>query len=101
MTRWRFRNRPRSDRETVAARRRHDGFVRPLPILLPAAVEVAIFDATGKRVRLLSDQVRGAGLHRVRWDGSDESGREMPSGIYFYRVRGGGVAEMKKIVRSR
>ena len=69
--------------------------------LQEAAVEVAIFDATGKRVRLLSDQVRGAGLHRVRWDGSDESGREMPSGIYFYRVRGGGVAEMKKIVRSR
>ncbi|MEZ4649338.1 MAG: T9SS type A sorting domain-containing protein [Candidatus Eisenbacteria bacterium] len=66
-----------------------------------AAVEVAIFDATGKRVRLLSDETRGVGLHRVHWDGRDESGRETASGIYFYRVRGEGIAEMRKIVRSR
>jgi sugar lactone lactonase YvrE len=54
----------------------------------PAVVDVVVYDVGGRRVREL---VRGtwmaAGRQRVGWDGKGESGREMASGIYLYRIQ--------------
>jgi hypothetical protein len=46
-------------------------------------VTLAIYDAGGRLVRSLLDEVRGPGDHQIAWDGSDPSGRRLPSGIYF------------------
>ena len=45
------------------------------------------FDTTGRRIR--GAQILGAeaGPHRWLWDGEDETGRRMPSGVYFVRLR--------------
>ena len=56
-----------------------------------AAVQLAIYNLNGQRVRTLINGSRQAGRHSVYWDGRDEVGREVASGNYFYRLQ---VAEM-------
>jgi len=51
-----------------------------------AAVKLGIYDATGRKVRSLVDGVRGAGEHLVGWNGRDDAGRSVASGLYFARL---------------
>ncbi len=52
-----------------------------------ARVSLAIHDLQGRRVRrLLAAEARPAGPQSVIWDGGDERGRPLPSGVYFVRV---------------
>jgi hypothetical protein len=53
------------------------------------SVELAVFDAGGRRLRVLVSGSLAGGRHRVSWDGRDDSGREMASGLYFYRLAAG------------
>ncbi|HDI00398.1 MAG TPA: hypothetical protein ENF74_05355, partial [Firmicutes bacterium] len=52
----------------------------------------------GRLVRVLVDEELGAGLYRVSWDGRDERGEEVSSGVYCYRIVSGGFSEAKKVV---
>ena len=56
---------------------------------LPQAVEVqlAIFDLTGRRVRTLVQQQQQAGQYEVIWDGRNEQGEAIASGLYIYQIR--------------
>jgi flagellar hook assembly protein FlgD len=50
----------------------------------PSRVTLRIFDASGRAVRSLIDgSPTDSGQHRVRWDGTDGSGRRVESGVYF------------------
>jgi len=51
---------------------------------------VEIFDARGRLVRRLADETFGAGTVRRAFDGLDDAGRPLPSGVYFHRVRAHG-----------
>jgi hypothetical protein len=64
-------------------------FSTALTFDLPEAsdVELAIYDATGSRVRELVDDHIPAGHHLRIWDGMDDRGRRLPSGVYFARVQ--------------
>jgi len=53
----------------------------------PGVVELAVYDMAGRRVRVLAAENLPAGAHDFAWDGRDESGREAPGGVYFYRLR--------------
>ncbi len=70
-----------------------------LPISGRAAV--AVFAPDGSLVRMLSNGVRSAGPHTLRWDGRDIRGREVPAGVYFYRLEAGEAASAGKIVLTR
>jgi hypothetical protein len=48
--------------------------------------ELALFDVTGRQVRMLIDGVVTPGWHAVTWDGRDDRGFRVPSGIYFGRL---------------
>ena len=64
-----------------------------------ARAVVAIYTADGELVTRLDDGVRGAGTHKVQWDGRDASGKAVGSGIYFYRLEGAaGVAPRKMVL---
>ncbi len=52
-------------------------------------VELQICDVTGRNIRMLFHGMLAAGEQRFVWDGRDDSGREMPSGTYYYQVRMG------------
>ena len=53
-------------------------------------VRVDVHDVRGALVRLLLEDERFAGRHRIRWDGRDQRDRRVPAGIYFGRVEAGG-----------
>jgi hypothetical protein len=64
-------------------------------------VEMVIFNLLGQRVRVLVDEVKGAGSHRVRWDGTDGFGHRVTSGVYFYRLKAGGFIQIRKMLLIR
>ena len=60
-------------------------------LLGPARVDLAVFDAAGRRVRdLVAGRSLSAGRHRFRWDGRSDTGRFVAAGVYLYRVDAGG-----------
>lgn len=61
-------------------------------------VDLAIYSISGRRVRSLVSGTRPAGLHAIDWDGRNESGERVSSGIYFYRIEAGGQKATGKIV---
>jgi len=68
--------------------------------VLPARenVTLSIYDANGHLVRTLVNEVRGYGAHEVTWDGRDDNGATVGSGVYFYRLHRGKHTESKKMV---
>lgn len=70
---------------------------------LPKAghVTLEIFNILGQRVRLLSDGMQQAGQYRVEWQGSDEDGHPVASGVYLYRLRTGERTESRKMLLLR
>ncbi|MCE5272098.1 choice-of-anchor D domain-containing protein [bacterium] len=61
-------------------------------------VTLVVFDIRGQIVRTLVDSPREPGSHTVYWEGEDDSGRRVPSGIYLYRLRADGQAFTRKMV---
>jgi hypothetical protein len=61
-------------------------------------VSLNIYDILGRKVRTLVSQHVSSGHKSVLWDGKDNSGNDVASGIYFYRVRAGNLSETKKLV---
>ena len=55
---------------------------------LPAAgpVHLAVYALNGQQVRTLVQGVETSGWHVVRWDGRDDVGRAVASGVYLYRL---------------
>ena len=62
-------------------------------------MRLAIFDLSGRQVRLLRAGEQAAGPHTVRWDGRGTDGRSVAPGIYFARLRAGGECLERRIVR--
>ncbi len=56
---------------------------------LEGRVKIGIYDLTGRRLNVLSDQKFAAGPHTLTWNGRDSQGRVMPSGIYVVRLESG------------
>jgi len=61
-------------------------------------VQVQIFDVNGRKVKRLVDQVCGAGVHSVVWNGTDEADRKVSSGIYICRFSAGKVVLNRKLI---
>jgi len=64
----------------------------------PSHVHIDVFDVLGRKVSTVVDQELKAGTYSTFWDGTDDSGKEVASGVYFYRLRAGDHAETKKMV---
>ena len=64
----------------------------------PGRVQLMVFDAAGRRVRTLVDEERAAGSHDVTFDGRDDAGAAIASGVYFYRLDADGFSQTRKMV---
>jgi hypothetical protein len=64
-------------------------------------VEIQIFDVAGRLVRTLVDKSYEPGEHTIQWNGTDDGGRSLASGAYFYRFRAGGQVDSKKLILLR
>lgn len=67
----------------------------------PGHVRLSIFDVAGRLVRTLVNESRPAGQHSVSWEGRDEAGRSVASGVYLYRMEAGDFVATQRIVRLR
>jgi hypothetical protein len=67
---------------------------------LPEAqrVAVTVYDVRGRVVRNLADEVFEPGPHEIPWDGTNEEGSAVASGIYFYRFESASVTRISKMV---
>ncbi|MDH4210550.1 MAG: M14 family zinc carboxypeptidase [candidate division WOR-3 bacterium] len=62
---------------------------------------IEIYDAAGRLVRNLMPDVNEAGIHEVNWNGYDNSGQELPAGVYFAKLSAGVHEQYEKIVLLR
>ena len=64
-----------------------------------AVVTLKVYDLLGREVKTLVNQRRAAGTHTVRWDGTDEAGNPVASGVYLYRLHvGNNFVQTRKMV---
>jgi hypothetical protein len=64
-------------------------------------VRLGIYDTAGRLLRVLVEGTRAAGPHEVVWNGTDNAGGAVASGVYFVRFESGGKVVSKKIVLLR
>jgi hypothetical protein len=67
---------------------------------LPAEgkVELVIYNFLGQKVRTLVSGVQPAGYRTVTWDGKDQRGRPVATGVYIYVMKAGAFRDVKKLV---
>ncbi len=64
-------------------------------------VRLEIFNIRGQRVTTLVDAEKKPGSYMVHWNGMDDGGRMMGSGVYIYRLKAGSYTSVRKMVISR
>lgn len=62
------------------------------------AVRLVIYDTAGRQVRALVTGTQTPGVHRALWDGRDDAGRRVGSGIFYSRLQVGGQSLTRKLV---
>ena len=61
-------------------------------------IRVEIFNVMGQRVKTLAAGSYPAGNHSLTWNGRDESGQDVASGVYFYNLKSGEFSRTRKMV---
>ena len=67
----------------------------------PGPTTLRIFDSSGRSVRTLIDGELGATVHEVTWDGQNEDGQAVGSGVYVYRLETPSRVLSRKMVLTR
>ena len=60
-------------------------------------VELVIFNMAGQKVRTLVSEKQDAAYYKVVWDGRNENGESVASGLYFYRLASGNFNKIEKM----
>ncbi len=63
-----------------------------------ALVRIEIFNILGERIKTVYHSMVSKGSYRIRWDGMDENGQSVPSGIYFAQIQIGSRRIARKII---
>jgi len=64
-------------------------------------VELTIYNILGQKVKTLVDEYQGPGFRMMHWDGRDNKGNELASGIYFCKITAGKYVDVKKMTLLR
>jgi hypothetical protein len=67
----------------------------------PETISLAIFSISGQKIHTLISEKYLPGTHRVQWNGRDEQGNPVASGVYFYQLRLNGQQQTKKMFLIR
>lgn len=63
-----------------------------------AFVRLEVYNALGQKVRTLVAEAKAAGYHSILWQGTNDFGQSVPSGIYFIRIKAGTFLSVRKIL---
>jgi len=61
-------------------------------------VTIEIFNVLGQKVRTLVNETKSAGSDRIEWNGTDDAGKPVSTGVYLYRFQAGDVVQTKKML---
>ena len=63
-----------------------------------APVRIAIYNLLGQQVKKLVDKEQLPGFHQVHWDGTNDAGLKLASGLYVYRMEAGQFVKIRKMM---
>jgi hypothetical protein len=64
-------------------------------------VRILVYDLRGRLIRILADEDRKAGRYQIYWDGRDNRGYNVSSGVYLYRFESGNFTSTRKMIVVR
>jgi len=64
-------------------------------------ISLKIYNLSGQRVKTLIEEEQGSGWKTVNWDGTDDNGKELSSGVYFYKMQAGNYSAARKLMLIR
>jgi len=67
-------------------------------IASPGNVTLEIYNTRGQMIKVLVDEYKDTGKYEVQWNGKDHNGRELPSGVYYYKLVTNGKHVVKKMI---
>jgi hypothetical protein len=67
----------------------------------PAPARLEIYDTSGRLVRTLVDAPLPPGVHNIAWNGLDDAGNPVGSGVYFYRLNAGAFEQSRRMTILR
>jgi glucuronoarabinoxylan endo-1,4-beta-xylanase len=70
----------------------------PYELKTQSDIRVTIYDILGRVVRKITAGAQSVGMHSVLWDGCNNFGQRVATGIYFYRLQAGGESQVRKMV---
>ena len=63
-----------------------------------AHVRMNVYNMRGQLIRTLVDELKSEGSYQIQWDGTDNYGRRVSSGVFFYRIVAGEFSQTRKMV---
>ena len=64
-------------------------------------VNILMYNTLGQRVRVLVDEVQTDGYYKVLWDGKDDTGHAVATGMYLYRLEADRFVKTRKLILMR
>ena len=61
-------------------------------------IKINIYDVKGFNIKYLFNNIKDIGTHIIRWDGTDNYGKEVPAGVYLYKVQVGDYIQTRKMI---
>jgi len=61
-------------------------------------VELTIYNQLGQKVRTLVKELQPSGAYQIEWNGQDNMGKLVVSGVYLYRLKAGSYVQTRKMV---
>ena len=68
---------------------------------MPVQTSLNVYNVRGQLLRSLVNGMKSAGTYQIQWDGKDDAGRTLPSGVYFYRLQAGEFNQTRKMVMMK
>lgn len=67
----------------------------------PVHTTLIIYNVLGQKVNILMNESLKPGTYQATWDGKNDAGEKVPSGVYFYRLKSRNASETRKMVLMR
>ena len=67
-------------------------------VAAPSRVSLSVFDVKGQKIRTLIREMQPAGVYEVVWDGRDDGGLQVASGVYFGHIIIGDYQSVQKML---
>ncbi|MGB2698426.1 MAG: T9SS type A sorting domain-containing protein, partial [Candidatus Zixiibacteriota bacterium] len=64
-------------------------------------IKLSIYNILGQHIKTLIDEYQKAGSNKAVWNGKDQAGRKVSSGVYFYRLKAGEFTQTRKMLLIR